>query len=53
MILRVAEPYDWARVLDWLGTRAIRGLEEVGDGAYRRGGITVTHPAAGELAGIV
>ena len=49
MILRIAEPYDWARVLDWLGTRAIPGLEEVGDGAYRRGGITVTHPAPGEL----
>ena len=49
MILHVAEPYDWARVLDWLGTRAIPGLEDVGDGAYRRAGVTVTHPAPGEL----
>jgi DNA-3-methyladenine glycosylase II len=49
VILRVAEPYDWARVLDWLGTRAIPGLEEVGDGSYRRGDVIVTHPAPGEL----
>ena len=49
VILPVAEPYDWARVLDWLGTRAIPGLEEVGDGAYRRGGVTVTYRGGGEL----
>jgi 3-methyladenine DNA glycosylase/8-oxoguanine DNA glycosylase len=41
VIVGVREPYDWARVLDWLGTRAIPGLETVADGAYRRGGIAV------------
>ena len=41
-LIRVREPYDWERVLDWLGTRAIPGLEEVVDGVYRRsGGIAV------------
>jgi len=49
VILPVAEPYDWPRVLDWLGTRAIPGLEEVGGGAYRRGGVTVTYRGDGEL----
>ena len=49
MILTVAEPYDWPRVLDWLGTRAIPGLEDVRDGSYRRGGVTVTYAGAGEL----
>ena len=38
LILPVREPYDWERVLDWLGTRAIPGLEAVEDGVYRRGG---------------
>ena len=38
VIVPVREPYDWERVLDWLGTRAIPGLEEVVDGVYRRGG---------------
>ena len=55
MILPVREPYDWERVLDWLGTRAIPGLEVVEDGVYRRegeaevarvdGGIAFTGPA--------
>jgi DNA-3-methyladenine glycosylase II len=49
VILPVAVPYDWPRVLDWLGTRAIPGLEEAGDGAYRRGGVTVTYRGNGEL----
>jgi 3-methyladenine DNA glycosylase/8-oxoguanine DNA glycosylase len=49
VILPVAEPYDWPRVLDWLGTRAIPGLEEVGGGAYRRGDVTVTYRGDGEL----
>jgi 3-methyladenine DNA glycosylase/8-oxoguanine DNA glycosylase len=39
--LPVREPYDWDRVLDWLGTRAIPGLEVVEDGMYRRGEIAV------------
>jgi DNA-3-methyladenine glycosylase II len=38
VILPVREPYDWERVLDWLGTRAIPGLEQVVDGVYRRFG---------------
>jgi 3-methyladenine DNA glycosylase/8-oxoguanine DNA glycosylase len=41
VIVGVREPYDWARVLDWLGTRAIPGLEDVPDGVYRRGGLAV------------
>jgi 3-methyladenine DNA glycosylase/8-oxoguanine DNA glycosylase len=41
VIVAVREPYDWARVLDWLGTRAIPGLEDVRDGVYRRGGVAV------------
>ena len=55
MILPVREPYDWERVIDWLGTRAIPGLEIVADGVYRRegeaevarvdGGIAFTGPA--------
>ncbi len=55
MILPVHEPYDWERVLDWLGTRAIPGLEEVAGGIYLRfgavdvarveGGIAVTGDA--------
>ena len=39
--LPVREPYDWERVLDWLGTRVIPGLEVVEDGMYRRGEIVV------------
>jgi 3-methyladenine DNA glycosylase/8-oxoguanine DNA glycosylase len=49
VILTVSEPYDWPRVLDWLGTRAIPGLESVRDGSYRRAGVTVTYADAGEL----
>jgi DNA-3-methyladenine glycosylase II len=55
VILPVREPYDWERVIDWLGTRAIPGLEVVEDGVYRRegeaevarvdGGIAFTGPA--------
>ena len=41
LVLPVREPYDWELVLDWLGTRAIPGLESVADGVYRRGGIAV------------
>jgi 3-methyladenine DNA glycosylase/8-oxoguanine DNA glycosylase len=38
VIIPVREPYDWERVVDWLGTRAIPGLEAVENGVYRRAG---------------
>jgi 3-methyladenine DNA glycosylase/8-oxoguanine DNA glycosylase len=47
VILPVREPYDWELVLDWLGTRAIPGLERVEDGAYRRDGVAVTRVEGG------
>src|SRR5829696_10578842 len=47
VILPVREPYDWERVLDWLGTRAIPGLESVEDGTYRRGRVAVTRVEGG------
>jgi 3-methyladenine DNA glycosylase/8-oxoguanine DNA glycosylase len=46
-ILPVREPYDWDRLLDWLGTRAIPGLERVEDGVYERGGVTVARVDGG------
>ena len=52
MILPVREPYDWERVLEWLGTRAIPGLESVADGVFRRAGFTVARVDGGiELRG--
>jgi DNA-3-methyladenine glycosylase II len=50
VILPVREPYDWERVLDWLGTRAIPGLEAVEDGVYRRLGETEVARAGGGIA---
>jgi DNA-3-methyladenine glycosylase II len=47
VILPVREPYDWERVLDWLATRAIPGLERVDDGVYVRGEVTVARADAG------
>ena len=47
VILPVREPYDWALVLDWLGTRAIPGLEAVEDGVYRRGSTSVARVPGG------
>ncbi len=47
LILPVREPYDWELVLDWLGTRAIPGLESVEDGVYRRAGIAVARAEGG------
>ena len=47
VILPVREPYDWALVLDWLGMRAIPGLEEVAGGAYGRGAVRVERAGAG------
>src|SRR5215208_436179 len=52
VILRVREPYDWELVLDWLGTRAIPGLEAVEDGTYVRNGVTVARVHGGiEVSG--
>jgi 3-methyladenine DNA glycosylase/8-oxoguanine DNA glycosylase len=50
LILPVREPYDWERVLDWLGTRAIPGLEEVAGGVYRRFGVAEVERVDGGLA---
>jgi DNA-3-methyladenine glycosylase II len=50
VILPVREPYDWERVLDWLGTRAIPGLEEVVGGVYRRFGVVEVERVAGGIA---
>jgi AraC family transcriptional regulator of adaptative response / DNA-3-methyladenine glycosylase II len=36
-------PFDFAGVLDWLGARAIPGIETVVDGRYRRGRVRVWH----------
>jgi 3-methyladenine DNA glycosylase/8-oxoguanine DNA glycosylase len=47
VILPVREPYDWERVVDWLGTRAIPGLERVEDGVYVRGDVTVARSDGG------
>jgi 3-methyladenine DNA glycosylase/8-oxoguanine DNA glycosylase len=50
LILPVREPYDWELVLDWLGTRAIPGLEEVAGSVYRRFGVVEVERVAGGLA---
>ena len=47
MILPVREPLEWTLLLDWLGTRAIPGLEAVEDGVYRRGPIEVARVPGG------
>jgi 3-methyladenine DNA glycosylase/8-oxoguanine DNA glycosylase len=47
VILPVREPYDWELVLDWLGTRAIPGLEAVQDGVYHRDGVEVARADGG------
>jgi 3-methyladenine DNA glycosylase/8-oxoguanine DNA glycosylase len=47
VVLTVREPYDWELVLDWLGTRAIPGLEGVEDGVYRRDGVVVARVEGG------
>ena len=38
IVVRLAyrEPLDWGRLLSFLGTRAVPGVEEVVDGCYRR-----------------
>jgi DNA-3-methyladenine glycosylase II len=52
VILPVREPFDWPRLLEWLGARAIPGLEEVTDGVYRRGVVAVSRADGGiELRG--
>jgi DNA-3-methyladenine glycosylase II len=50
LTLPVREPYDWERVLDWLGTRAIPGLEEVSGGVYRRFGVAAVERVDGGIA---
>lgn len=45
--LRFKAPYDWARVLRFFSGRAIPGVEQVADGAYRR--IVDLHGEAGRL----
>jgi 3-methyladenine DNA glycosylase/8-oxoguanine DNA glycosylase len=47
VILPVRAPYDWDRVLDWLGTRAIPGLERVEDGVFTRAGVSVARSDGG------
>ena len=47
LILPVQEPYDWELLIDWLGTRAIDGLESVEDGVYRRDGMEVARTDGG------
>jgi len=52
MILPAREPYDWELVLDWLGTRAIPGLEAVRDGVYTRVGVAIARVDGGiEVSG--
>src|SRR3954464_7515084 len=36
-LLPYRAPLDWKRLLDWLSTRAVPGLESVEDETYRRG----------------
>ena len=47
MILPAREPLDWERLLDWLGERAIPGLEAVRDGVYVRRTIEVARASGG------
>jgi 3-methyladenine DNA glycosylase/8-oxoguanine DNA glycosylase len=47
VILPVREPYDWNRVLDWLGTRAIPGLERVESAVFARDGVEVSRVEGG------
>jgi len=62
LTLRLAarSPFDGATVLEWLAVRAVPGLEEVADGAYRRrvavgdrtGTVRVVPAAAGVVASV-
>ncbi len=38
-------PYDWASMLEYLGARAVREVEQVGDGAYTRNIVHDGRPA--------
>lgn len=46
MLLGYRPPYDWERILAFLGKRAIAGVENVADGVYRR---TVSAAGGGEV----
>ncbi len=39
-------PYDWNAIIAFLRPRAIAGIETIGDDAYQRGAVRVTHDAA-------
>jgi len=52
VVLPAREPFDWPRLLDWLGARVIAGLEAVADGIYTRGGVAVARVDGGiEVSG--
>lgn len=46
VLIRYLTPYDWPLVSGWLRTRAIEGVEIVGDSDYRRDGVIVRHEAS-------
>jgi AraC family transcriptional regulator of adaptative response / DNA-3-methyladenine glycosylase II len=43
MLLPYRAPFDWPLLTEWLGRRAIRGVETAGADFYARDGIRVTH----------
>jgi len=49
MRLPVREPYDWAHMLEWLGERALPGLDAVADDVYRRTGMAKVRRVAGAI----
>jgi AraC family transcriptional regulator of adaptative response / DNA-3-methyladenine glycosylase II len=51
LVLRLAyrPPYDWDSILRFLAQRAIPGIEEVVEGAYRRSVVLADHPGMIEV----
>ncbi|PKU24854.1 AlkA N-terminal domain-containing protein [Telmatospirillum siberiense] len=47
--LPFTSPYDWAAMLDFLGSRAIPGVESVEDGVYRRSFLLAATPGLVEV----